>query len=205
MATTEEEMTRDLLMKFSGPALETGRMPVRDLAPSLLALGELFQRVQAINDPMAPPVALEAKAFESGSFEVGLFLSTQDVMTLLSSPPAMAIGNLIGIVCNSGEGLFALIKWLRGRIVVSRDEPEPGSMQVKDNHGNVFMAKKMVFNSYDDLGVRELANKVVEPLRKPGVHELEIQQTAANDVVTVADEEAEAFEACASKSQSRKK
>src|SRR5688500_11839084 len=43
---------------YDGPALETGRMPVRDLAPALLALGQLFSEASRFVYPEQEPVSL---------------------------------------------------------------------------------------------------------------------------------------------------
>jgi hypothetical protein len=62
---------------YDGPALATGRMPVRDLAPALLALGDLFAEASQVIYPEGKPVALSIKATEEGSFDVHLILESR--------------------------------------------------------------------------------------------------------------------------------
>jgi hypothetical protein len=91
---------------YDGPALETGRMPVRDLAPALLALGELFTEASQIVYPDADPVALSIKATEQGSFEVHLILEGKDLwdqfVNLFGSDPVTALVNLKTLIAGGG-------------------------------------------------------------------------------------------------------
>ncbi|HVA89550.1 MAG TPA: hypothetical protein VNL71_06880, partial [Chloroflexota bacterium] len=49
-------------------------MPVAELAPSLLALGQIFHEANGLVNPAGPKVSLEVRAHEGGSFEVALAL-----------------------------------------------------------------------------------------------------------------------------------
>lgn len=59
-----------------GPTLADGQMSVRDLAPALLALGELFAEASVIAYPAREPVALNIKATDKGSFDANLISFT---------------------------------------------------------------------------------------------------------------------------------
>src|SRR5581483_11505826 len=101
----------DFAIVYDGPALETGQMPVRDLAPALLALGELYTEASKIVYPKQPPVSLNVKANERGSFLVWLALQAGDtwdtMRDLLVSQDATAIANLMQIV-SGAHGMFWL-------------------------------------------------------------------------------------------------
>jgi hypothetical protein len=47
---------------FGGPAVDDGTMPIRDLAPALLALGDVFSAASRTLYPDREPVALNIKA-----------------------------------------------------------------------------------------------------------------------------------------------
>src|SRR4051794_19513081 len=112
MADAGDELARDFELTFDGPALATGRMPVRELAPALLALGDLFHEAHVISAPTEAPVELEVRAApRRGSFEVSLYLSTSDVVNLLTSSEAVAAGTIITLV-GGVVGLFKLIRWI---------------------------------------------------------------------------------------------
>src|ERR1700709_2211063 len=90
---------------FDGPEVEGGRMPVRDFAPALLALGDLFVEASAVVHPKQPPAALKIKATERGSFAIDLILEAPKVwdefVSLLNSGPANAVINFRELIIGS--------------------------------------------------------------------------------------------------------
>ncbi|MGH7641171.1 MAG: hypothetical protein ACREOL_09755, partial [Candidatus Dormibacteria bacterium] len=68
------ERSPEFVLTFEGPALESHRMAVAELAPALLALGDLFHEANEVLNPGSPRVSLEIRAFDRGSFEIGLSL-----------------------------------------------------------------------------------------------------------------------------------
>ena len=57
---------------YDGPALQDGAMEVRDLAPALLALGQLLDAANATLNGDAAKIKLQVKATGTGSFEIAL-------------------------------------------------------------------------------------------------------------------------------------
>src|SRR3954469_17506894 len=94
---------------YDGPALATGRMPVRDLAPALLALGDLFSLSSGLLYPQLSPVAVQVEATEQGSFFVHLLLEAEaawdQLIDIFGSKDASALTNLRDAVLG-GAGLF---------------------------------------------------------------------------------------------------
>jgi hypothetical protein len=96
-------------------------MPVKDLAPALLALGDLFAEASTVVYPTREPVALSIKATDSGSFLVRLIIESESawdrVVDIFTSDPAEALANLKEIVIGSAAGVFVVIRWIRNRRV----------------------------------------------------------------------------------------
>lgn len=91
--------TYNLSIRYAVDAINDGRIPVEDLAPSLLALSDSFQEIQKIIDPESEPVSLDIKTTEKGSFLVDLVLANgkdivSNVISFLTSNPTTAIINL---------------------------------------------------------------------------------------------------------------
>jgi hypothetical protein len=179
-------------LTYHGPALADGRMPVRDLAPALLALGEVFAEASIVAYPDREPVALNFKATGEGSFVVELILHAGDtwdqVRDLLTSDTATALANLFGIVGGS-YGIFALFKRLFGRRITGQEPlPGPGRVRLTLDDGSTLEVQTEALALYLDADIRKKVRKVVEPLERPGVERLDFRR---DDEATVEIEEAD--------------
>lgn len=115
---------------FSGPSVDDGDIDVRDLAPALLSLGDLFQSASATLNGDRVKTSVKVRATAHACFEVDLAVtqSTVDLVKTLIDfsgahrqgiADAKALSELIlaggGILSGTGYGLIKLLKWLKGR------------------------------------------------------------------------------------------
>lgn len=166
---------------YDGPALAQGRMPVRDLAPALLSLGDLFADASTLLYPDRAPAALEINATREGSFDVQLILAAKEgvwdqLVDFFGSDEVTSLANLKELVVGGGIGLFALIKWIRGRTVRSQAPgPEPGQVRLTLDDETTIEVPAEVVTLYRSVGVRKHARKVIEPVTRDGIESLEIR------------------------------
>lgn len=169
-------------VRYEGDALRDGRMPVRDLAPALLALGQLFTEASQLLYPENDPVSLEIEATREGSFEVDLILHgvgagwDQLSTNPVESAAALVLFKEIVIGDSIDLSLFGLIKWLKGKLITEqREGPEPGEVTLRTEDGSEITVKSEVAGLSRDPQIRKKAREVVEPLRRDGVDTLEIR------------------------------
>jgi hypothetical protein len=181
---------------YDGPALANGRMPVRDLAPALLALGDVFAEASAALYPDQEPVALNIKATAEGSFDVHLILEAtglwDQVVDLLNRDAADALANLMQLIGGS-YGLFAFIRTIRRRRIKKREETTPGYIKLTLEDDETIEIRAEVFDLYRNLQVRQQVRRVVEPLARDGVDLLELRSEAAG-TVSIGSGDVSAFE-----------
>jgi hypothetical protein len=168
-------------------------MPVRELAPALLALGDLFTEASKAVYPDLPPVALNIKATEDGSFLVHLYLHAddawEDFRDLFTSPGASALLSLKEYVVGGGVGLFWLYKKLHGRRIASEDNaPEPGHVRLTLDDGTTLDVPGVVVELHKRPTIRRRARDVVAPLEQDGIEVVEFKGGGMEDVVIEDDD-----------------
>jgi hypothetical protein len=182
-------------VKYDGPAVEDGRMPVRDLAPALLALGEVFTEASLYLYPKQEPVALEIEATKEGSFVVDLILhgsgmAWDQIDALASSDAATTIVLLKELIIGDSMNvsLFGLLKWLKGRRVVEREPAKPGVVRLKTPDGATIEVPSDVAVLEKNVRIRRRVQKVVEPLNRRDVERVQFLE---DEEVTVSIGEGE--------------
>lgn len=168
------ETTFDIV--YDGPALDLGVMPVRELAPALLELAEVFTTASVIKYPKRDPVALNIKATEDGSFLVQLIATTtalfDSAVDIFSSNAMQALEGLVFSVVGARKSLFWLITNVGRRQVVAEDaDPmEPGCVKLTLDDGvTIEGVPTDVAEFYKNLNLRRHAQGVVDPLSRDGV------------------------------------
>lgn len=166
-------------VRYDGPALEGNTMDVRQLAPSLLALADLFVVAHAELGPtLTPPPGVEVTAQRQGSFIVDLWLTADNnIVDLLTHDRATAATNAIGL---SGPVIGA-IAWLVHRRRKGRESSvEPigaGLLRITWSDGTTFVAPIGAQALAERMDFNRTAGRVFEPLRDDGVDTIELNTT----------------------------
>lgn len=188
---SEEKLT----LVFDGPAVENGEIDVQDLAPALLAIGELIQAANNEINGTRAQMSVKVRATAEGSFEVDLNL----IQSLMENAKALfdfasshkddiAAANeltdllfkIVGGTATIGGGLLALIKFLKGR------KPDRIDQQGGDVHihigDNYFVTNKRTVQLAESVAVREQAKKAVSTLSNDGIDVIKVRRPKTDDL-----------------------
>ena len=179
---------------YDGTALKDGSMDVRELAPALLALGDLLQSANRLLNGNRASLEVKVQAdFKTGSFDVGIALFqnlSSHVMTLLGSDgvkTAKEIADFVGLITGTPlsvfgpVGVFGLIKWLRGRKIESSTQNPDGTVEItvkvkSSSKGDRTVVRAEVYQMASDPDCRKAAEGVVKPLKVEGIDKFETRQ-----------------------------
>lgn len=189
--------TCNLSVRYAGDAITDGRIPIRDLAPSLLSLSESFQQIQKVIDPDSDPISLDIKATSEGSFVVDLILANgkdliSHVVNLLNSDPTTAALNLNAIV-TTFYGVIKLIKKLYNKKIKKQETLNNGDIKLTLDKNESITISKVILDSYQNVNIRTSVHSLVKPLEKDGISSLEINSDK-NMSVSVKKKEYKKFE-----------
>lgn len=182
-------------LTYSGEAVRSGAMDVYELAPALIAVGDLIRDTNRLlnGDRAAVDVRVDAD-FKKSSFEIHFLLdqhmavAAHETLEFLSAVDAQGlIEKLFGVVGEHGDkiveglflGLFALYKALKGK------KPEPGSITIQDNHGTILIDQKQIKTDSTSLQlylndpIRADLDRVALPVIRAGIDKLRVSKDGA--------------------------
>ncbi|WP_428491786.1 hypothetical protein [Rhodopila sp.] len=188
----------EFTIAYDGPALREHAMDVRDLAPAMLGLGQLFDAANTILNGDIARVKVQVKATEPGCFQITFeVIQTvgEHLMALLTGPGITAANNLVGLlvgVPTMGVGLIGLIKRFKGG-ELDKVEPLPENIVRLISGTEQIDVPTALLRLYQDIAVRTAAQKVIEePLRKEGINSFEVREKT-REIVRVTESEASYF------------
>lgn len=188
-----------LRLKYDGPALQNHTIDVRQLAPSLLALADLFDMTHARSgDVLGTAPALQVTATREGSFAVDLFLMVQEASGTLrdalagDEATAAANGSALAAVA------FGAIKWTLNRLRFGREasavETMAGRIHVTWPDGTDLDVPYGARDLVESMDFNRTAGYIFEPLREDGIDEVELTRDSnPDDRVLVRREDLPAF------------
>jgi hypothetical protein len=186
---------------YDGPALTEHRMDVRDLAPALVAIADLFTATNKEINGEAAEVRVQVNAsFKAGSFGIDLVATQQllsQIKDIFSGNGATAISNawtIMGIIgLAGGGGLIGLLRALKGRRPVKIEQKGDGST-VWMSQTESIEVEGNVIRLYQSSIVRTSLEKVISPLEREGITGFGVVLNGAV-VLDVHDDEVAVFNA----------
>jgi hypothetical protein len=161
---------------YDGPALAEHRMDVRDLAPALVAMADLFTAANRVLNGDSADVRVEVKgSFRAGSFHIELIFTQQflsQLRDMFAGTSATAVANawtILGLVgCVGGGGIIGLLRVLRGRRV-HRIEPLGENVRIWVTESESIEVEDKVVRLWRNQSVRVALQKTLSPLEREGI------------------------------------
>lgn len=185
-------------VKYDGPALTSNEMNVKDLAPALLAIGELLEEANDLLNERKTKVSVNIKATEEGSVDIVLSV-IQDfwnqTVSLFDSDDVNAIVNakeLLEIVLLGGVGtggLIGLLKWIKNRPIENVTKLKTGEFKIELNNGEIKVCNEKEIKLFQMISVRKKIEAFVKtPLLKKGVESVTFSENKEKQIKITKEE-----------------
>ncbi|MBV9759827.1 MAG: hypothetical protein JO340_04615 [Acidobacteriaceae bacterium] len=176
-------------LAYDGEAVRRGLMDVYELAPALLAIGDLVREVNHELNHDKAEVSVQVKSdFRRGSFEVLLLLDqnliaqAKDLFSGQLANAKQILEFIFGTgVASAGavgavKGLLSLYKQLKGaqpKEVIQDPSKHITIIQLGDGQINVDVQTAAL---YSKEAIRSSLDKTVKPVARPGIDSLEVRR-----------------------------
>ena len=188
-------------LTFAGEALTDHSIDVQELAPSLLALGDLLQEANFVVTNGKANIKLRVRAnFEGGSFEVALEVvhsGWNQLVDLLSGEESSAIANLLAILgvsaFGAAPGLIDFIRQARGRKITNRIKLSPDEFLIEFEDGDPIQITRMLAELIQRPKVASSAYRMIKPLEREGIDEMHFSYEG-EETTRITSDEVESFE-----------
>jgi len=185
-----------MTLQYEGPAVESGAMDVRQLAPALLATADLMREAHVLLGVEGPVPQVDIQATRPGSFIIDLLVADpkfpQQILNMLTSRAAIAtvdLGSMVGYVVYS----FGVVARLRNRKITRTEEVTPGLVRLHLEGGDTLEIAPEALRLALDAEYRRHLKAMMQPLAAAtGVTSL--SATTVNAVATVDNSDLPAFE-----------
>ncbi|SAK98052.1 hypothetical protein AWB79_07551 [Caballeronia hypogeia] len=180
---------------YDGPALAEHRMDVRDLAPALVAIADLFTAANKELNGDSADVRVEVKgSFKAGSFELDLVFLQQlltQIRDIFAGSSASAISNAYTILTVVGligsGGVIGLARKLRGRRP-HRIEQVGEMAHVWITETESIEVEVNVVRLWRNSVVRSSLSKTLSPLEREGISNFGIVRGEQVELIIEDDE-----------------
>lgn len=182
-------------ISYDGPALADGRMNVRDLAQAMMAVGSLFESSNELLNGDRAAVNINVRATSRGSFHI-LFEVVQNSGVNSITDIISTANQIVTLIIGGGTiaiGLFALIKWLRGRSP-KIEQINEGMFRLTLENGETYDIPLELLRMYQDATVRSALAGIVRPVKEEGIDMLEIREQD-EAIIDVSKSDVEYFDA----------
>jgi hypothetical protein len=195
----------DFTVHYTGSALDEGRMPIRELAPALLALSETFQAIQEMENPEEPAISADIQATSKGSFIVNIILANgqdifQGAVDLLSGKGSSALVNLITYI-EIFKGTIGLVVALHNHKIKKVDDSSDGNVTIKVDDDTTITIPASQLRAYRNIEIRKSIENVVKPLKQPGIDGVSFSSTKVKEV-SISSDKVQMFDAPEAKDES---
>ena len=185
-------------LKFDGPALQEHEIDVADLAPALVALGQMVKAANRVVNGDALDVAVKVRTVGDGSFWVELTIKAQgayqvvrDFLVGQDVDAILKLAGVIGLTGTIGGGAIAAIRKIGGRRP-KRLERRGGNVVIQfDDAAEIEVDEATARVAFDPEFRIALERVAVEPLSRPGIDVVVLEGEGVEERIT--EESAGAF------------
>jgi hypothetical protein len=186
---------------YQGPALENGEMDVRELAPALLALSDIFEEANHILNGDKTDIQLKVVgSFKTGSFAIdfsvvqGFYGQLVDMFSGNTASAADNLLGLLGFVSSSTMGLVQLIKYLKNR-TIKKVEIQGNNKAIIILDDEQIEVEREVIKFLQSKKIRDGLEEAIEkPLRREGIDSFSSSSDPSSDPIMINSDAAAFFQ-----------